>query len=89
MKLWIKLAVCTCLGAITPVSPASAQVMPWRDGDSRQVGWGHCSKGPCMKRTCWAPSRPHRHESGRIVIDRYGGPECWARDQYEPIRRRH
>lgn len=89
MKVWIALACCACLSAIVPISSASAHVMPWRDGESRQVGWGHCAKGPCTKRTCWAPTRPHRHENGQIIIDPYGGPECWARDDDEtsPQRR--
>lgn len=59
---------------------ANAHDMPWRDGESRQLNYGHCSKGACMKRTCWAPSRPHRHVNGRVVIKRYGGAECWARN---------
>lgn len=33
-----------------------------------------------MKRTCWAPSHPHKHIGGRVITDRYGGPECWRRN---------
>ncbi|HPG89691.1 MAG TPA: hypothetical protein PLD46_08550 [Hyphomicrobium sp.] len=40
---------------------ANAHEIPWRDGESRQVGWGSCAKGPCMKRMSWAASKPHKH----------------------------
>lgn len=35
--------------------------IPWRNGASRTVGFGHCAKGPCMKRSSFAASVPHRH----------------------------
>lgn len=35
--------------------------IPWRDSASRTVGFGHCAKGPCMKRYSFAVSVPHRH----------------------------
>lgn len=80
-------ACCACLGVIAPFKLASAHNLPWRDGVSRQVGYGHCAKGPCTKRTCWAPSRPHRHQDGRVVVDSYGGPECWAGNARQVERR--
>jgi hypothetical protein len=83
MKKLLHTACCACLCAITPISLANAHNLTWRDGVSRQVGYGHCAKGPCMNRTCWAPSRPHRHESGQVIIDRYGSPECWIRYDHE------
>jgi hypothetical protein len=45
-------------------------------------------KGACMKRTCWAQSPPHRHEGGRIVIDRHGSSSCCSRTGAK-IRPRH
>ena len=74
----VPLACAACLTVSSLISPAHGHVMPWRDGESRQLGFGQCSKGPCMKRTCWAPSRPHRHVNGTIVVDRHGGPTCWG-----------
>ena len=88
MKFFI---VCAgCIGIITAaaMTPAHAHVLPWRDGESRQLGFGHCSKGPCTKRTCWAPSRPHRHDNGRVVHERYGGPECWSGNSRHKSRER-
>lgn len=88
MKHLLLLACGLCLAAPIATSSVSAHVMPWRDDVSRQLGYGHCAKGPCMKRTCWAPSRPHHHVNGRVVVDRYGGPECWAGNDHE-IKKRY
>lgn len=41
-------------------SPAAAHEAPWRAGESRMVGVGHCAKGACTKRTYWG-SKPHHH----------------------------
>ena len=59
------------------ITTAGAHVLPWRAGESRQVGYGHCAKGPCRMRTCWAPSKPHRHVGKEIVTDRFGPPSCF------------
>lgn len=40
---------------------ASSHEIPWRAGASRTVGFGHCAKGPCVKRYSFAASVPHRH----------------------------
>ncbi len=40
---------------------ASAHVIPWRDGVSRQTGFGTCAKGPCLRRTDFSPTVPHVH----------------------------
>jgi hypothetical protein len=40
---------------------ATAHEISWPRGGSRQVGFGHCAKGPCIKRTSFATSVPHRH----------------------------
>lgn len=40
---------------------ASASVIPWRNGMSRMIGFGHCAKGPCMKRYDYSPSVRHVH----------------------------
>lgn len=51
-----------------------AHVVPWREGESRQLGFGHCAKGPCMKRTSWSAGRPHQHIDGKVIFDRYIRP---------------
>ncbi len=40
---------------------AAAHIIPWRVGMSRIVGFGHCAKGPCMKRYDFSPSVRHAH----------------------------
>lgn len=64
------------LGGLMSSSVASHE-LAWRKGESRQVGFGNCSKGSCTKRTCRAPTRPHRHVGTAVIIDRTGSPECW------------
>ena len=81
MKVMTVFVLLGLVAAILPTPQASAHVLPWRDGESRQLGYGRCAKGVCMKRTCWAPSRPHRHVNGQVVVDRMGGPECWGRSR--------
>jgi len=49
-------------------SAAGAHAIPWRDGESRVKGFGHCAKGPCTKRTDWSSSKPHHHHGNRIVL---------------------
>jgi len=39
----------------------SAHVIPWREGVSRQTGFGVCAKGPCLRRTDFSPTVPHVH----------------------------
>lgn len=46
---------------IVAATQASAHVMPWRDGVSRQTGFGTCAKGPCLRRTDFSPTVPHVH----------------------------
>lgn len=58
-------------------APLVAHDLPWRPGETRQLGFGHCSKGPCTKRICWAEYKPHRHIDGKVIVDRYMSPECW------------
>ena len=43
--------------------------MPWQPGESRQIGYGRCAKGPCMKRASWAASKPHRHVGSRVIVE--------------------
>ena len=57
------------IGIVALTSVASAHMVPWRAGESRQVGFGHCAKGPCTKRTYWGESKPHRHVHGKVVFD--------------------
>jgi len=56
-----KLAILFAAGISVSSSLASAHEITWPRGGSRQVGFGHCAKGPCMKRTSFATSVPHRH----------------------------
>lgn len=49
---------------------AEAHVIPWQEGQSRQIGVGHCAKGPCTRRSSFAASRPHRHVGGDVAFDR-------------------
>lgn len=64
-------------------SGAAAHLIPWRDGMSRIVGFGHCAKGPCMKRYDFSPSVRHAHVKieGRVAVVMCAGlgrqhPEC-------------
>lgn len=54
----------------TLTSVVAAHIIPWRAGESRMKGVGHCAKGPCMKRYDFSASKPHRHMGGRIVFYR-------------------
>lgn len=46
---------------IATATNAFAHEIPWPRGMSRQMGVGPCAKGPCMKRTSFDESVPHRH----------------------------
>jgi hypothetical protein len=48
-------------GLMLAATQASAHIMPWREGVSRQTGFGTCAKGPCLKRTDFSKSVPHVH----------------------------
>jgi len=61
------LAVC---GFVLAAADASAHVVPWRAGEPRMKGFGHCAKGPCMRRYDWSASKPHCHIAGKTVFDR-------------------
>jgi hypothetical protein len=52
------------------VTSASAHIVPWRAGESRTIGFGHCAKGACTKRAYWGESKPHRHVGGKVVFER-------------------
>ncbi|MBX9682241.1 MAG: hypothetical protein K2X41_00480 [Hyphomicrobium sp.] len=47
---------------------AEAHIVPWRDGESRQIGYGHCAKGACTKRYSFAETKPHQHVNGRAIF---------------------
>lgn len=51
-------AAMACLGFVVE---AHAHAIAWPRGISHQMGVGSCTKGPCMRRTSFAPSVPHRH----------------------------
>lgn len=54
-------AVIFASGLVLLAGQASAHVIPWRDGVSRQTGFGTCAKGPCLRRTDFSPTVPHVH----------------------------
>lgn len=66
-KLAVLLGISVCAGSFP--AAVSAHSIPWRAGESHQVGFGHCAKGPCTKRTYWGESKPHRHAGGKVVFD--------------------
>lgn len=74
----VAIVVLASMNFLAPI--ANAHKLQWRAGDIRQVGYGHCSKGPCMRRTCWAPTKPHRHVRGKIRRAEYGPKECFVND---------
>lgn len=47
---------------------ATAHIVPWRDGETRMKGFGHCAKGPCMKRYDFSGSKPHHHHGSCVVL---------------------
>lgn len=57
----------------TPITSAFAHEIPWPRGMSRQVGFGTCAKGPCMKRTSSEASVPHKHAGKGKCIGRGAG----------------
>lgn len=69
--LHLKLGFLTSLLLAMSASLAAAHFVPWRKGESRQLGFGHCAKGPCMKRTYWGAGKPHRHVGAAIVFDKH------------------
>ena len=59
-----KKATACCLAiAVAALSGGSAvaHITSWRDGMSRIAGFGHCAKGPCMKRYDFSPTVRHAH----------------------------
>lgn len=40
---------------------ANSHTLPWRAGEARIKGFGTCAKGPCMRRSDFGVSKPHRH----------------------------
>lgn len=69
----MKKRIGTAFAAIAAISIgatwAAAHVMPWQPGEPRRIGYGHCAKGPCMKRSSWAASKPHRHAGSSVTIE--------------------
>ncbi len=74
MPSYVLAIVATVFIATASIGSASAHIIPWRDGESRMLGWGHCAKGPCMKRYSWADSKPHRHVGDKIAFDKILSP---------------
>lgn len=68
--------IVTGASMIALISGAYAHEIPWRAGETRQVDFASCSKGACMKRTCWSNSRPHRHINGKVVMDTQWNTSC-------------
>lgn len=61
MNKAIYIFAATALSLLASAAVAQGHSVPWREGASRTVGFGHCAKGPCMKRSSFALSAPHRH----------------------------
>lgn len=62
---------------VTWSASAGSHVLPWRAGEARIKGFGHCAKGPCMTRSDFSPSRPHHHHAGCIVMG------SWRHSKFE------
>lgn len=52
------------IAVLISAGDALAHEIPWPRGMSRQIGFGSCAKGPCMKRTSFDASVPHKHVAG-------------------------
>jgi len=76
MRKLIPAIFAAALMSLTFSMAAEAHVVSWRVGDTRMKGFGHCAKGPCMKRVDWSVSKPHGHAGGGVKSARV-----------EPIRR--
>lgn len=57
----IKTAVLAAALTAVAAAQAMAHTLPWRAGMSRMTGFGHCAKGPCLRRYDLSPSVPHVH----------------------------
>lgn len=69
-KIMTRLYLVACVAALLGFSAtsATAHVVPWRDGESRMKGFGHCAKGPCMKRYDFGSSKPHHHHGNQVMM---------------------
>lgn len=56
-------------------NPAEAHEAPWRAGESRVIGLGHCAKGACTKRVYWGKTKPHHHLAGGTM--HFGHARCY------------
>lgn len=75
------LLICSATLMAFNVTSVTAHVMPWREGDSRLKGYGHCAKGPCMNRYDFSASKPHHHHGKRVVAgDNQHTAHCAIRD---------
>jgi hypothetical protein len=72
MNRMLLTSLCVAIGAAT--FPAAAHQMPWRPGDARVTGFGHCAKGPCMRRADFGTTKPHSHLRDRTVEPQQAGP---------------
>lgn len=55
------LTLAAFVGLALSATQSSAHDMAWPEGASRLVDVGRCAKGPCMRRTSFDESVPHRH----------------------------
>ncbi len=46
--------------------PAQSHEISWPRGASRQMEFGRCAKGPCMKRYSFTTGVPHRHVGSHV-----------------------
>lgn len=74
MQKWLIINMSSIILMSMASSVANAHIIPWRAGETRQIGWGHCAKGACTKRTVWAENKPHRHVGKKIVLVKIASP---------------
>ena len=65
-------AILATLTLMAAVAESLAHTIPWRGGEARQVGFGTCAKGPCIRRGSWAASKPHHHHGTKVVYNTTG-----------------
>ena len=76
---WVKVVICATIVAVSNGPTAIAREIDWRPAISQQVGFGHCAKGPCMRRASFG-ARAHRS------ADKGGHSSIFVRSAACPVR---
>lgn len=68
--MWTLMRIASLAALIVGITGAGARAheLPWPNGESRQMAYGHCAKGACSRRTSWSAGKPHRHVRGEVVL---------------------